>query len=166
MEQQVEFILQTFNGKAYTEEARGPRGGGPAAAGRPGGGEPQINLEREKLNLTESLAFMVEQLGVDHAITKRILGGATPAARAAELVDKTRLTDPEIRNLLRAGGRGAVRGGEGPGHHATRHASSCRGSSRASTSRRASQVQDAARTLVALSLYGAARRGWPGQARP
>ena len=25
MEQQVEFILQTFNGKAYTEEARGPR---------------------------------------------------------------------------------------------------------------------------------------------
>ena len=51
---------------------------------------------------------MVEQLGVDHAITKRILGGATPAARAAELVDKTRLTDPEIRNLLRAGGRGAI----------------------------------------------------------
>ena len=94
---------------AYTpagsaDDSRGARRGGQ----RPGGGEPQINPEREKLNLTESLAFMVEQLGADHAITKRILGGATPAARAAELVDKTRLTDPEIRNLLRAGGRGAI----------------------------------------------------------
>ena len=91
------------------DESRGPRRGGPAAgAQRPGGGDPPINLEREKLNLTESLTFMVEQLGASHAITKRILGGATPAARAAELVDKTRLTDPEIRNLLRAGGRGAI----------------------------------------------------------
>ncbi len=94
-------------GKA-SDEPRGPRGGGPAAGGRPGGGEPEIDLEREKLNLTESLTFMVEQLGADHAITKRILSGATPAARAAELVGKTRLTDPEIRNLLRAGGRGAI----------------------------------------------------------
>ncbi len=91
------------------DETRGPRRGGPAAgAQRPGGGEPQINLEREKLNLTGSLAFMVKQLGADHAITKRILGAATPEAKAAELVDKTRLTDPEIRNLLRAGGRGAI----------------------------------------------------------
>ena len=86
------------------EDTRGPRGG----QQRPGAEAPPINLEREKLNLAESLAFMVEQLGADHAITRRILGAATPAARAAELVEKTRLTDPEIRNLLRAGGKGAV----------------------------------------------------------
>lgn len=39
---------------------------------------------------------------------KRILEGKTPEARATELVEKTRLTDPEIRNLLKAGGKGAI----------------------------------------------------------
>ncbi|HSK10627.1 MAG TPA: S46 family peptidase [Vicinamibacterales bacterium] len=76
-----------------------------APAGQDG---PQIDLDREKLNLTGSLAFMVEQLGADHAIAKEILDGKTPEARAAELVAKTRLTDLEIRNLLRAGGRAAI----------------------------------------------------------
>lgn len=83
------------------------RGGG-APAGRGGAAPSQVNLEREKLNLAESLAFMQKYLGSDHEIVKRILGNSTPAARAAELVDGCRLTDPEIRNLLQAGGRAAI----------------------------------------------------------
>jgi hypothetical protein len=67
-----------------------------------------VNLEREKLNLTASLAFMQKYLGADHAIVKRILGGKAPEARAAELVDGTRITDSEIRNLLQAGGRATI----------------------------------------------------------
>jgi len=39
---------------------------------------------------------------------KRILAGKTPEARAAELVDGCRLTDPEIRNLLQAGGKATI----------------------------------------------------------
>ena len=100
---------------AYTppsaEGGRGGRGGGrggaPAAGGR-GGAPTAPNLEREKLNLTESLTFMQTFLGADHAIVKRILAGKTPEARAAELVDKTRLTDAEIVNLLRAGGKATI----------------------------------------------------------
>jgi hypothetical protein len=65
-------------------------------------------MGRERLNLTKSLAFMVGQLGAAHEITKLILGGQAPEARVDELLSKTRLTDPEIRNLLRAGGRGAI----------------------------------------------------------
>jgi hypothetical protein len=39
---------------------------------------------------------------------KRILEGKTPEARAAELVEKSRLTDPEIRALLQAGGKATI----------------------------------------------------------
>jgi len=73
-----------------------------------GGAQASVNPVREKINLTESLAFMQKHLGADHAIVKRILGDKTPEARAGELVDKTRITDPEIRNLLQAGGKATI----------------------------------------------------------
>jgi len=102
---------------AYNPPAAGAAGRGgqaPAAMppGGPGGGrggaQAPVDLAREKLNLTESLAFMQKHLGADHAIVKRILAGKTPEARAAELVDGTRITDSEIRTLLRAGGRATI----------------------------------------------------------
>jgi hypothetical protein len=94
---------------ARGEGARGARGGGPGGPGGPGGrGGAQPTTAREKINLTESLTFMQKYLGADHAIVKRILGDKTPEARATELVDKCRLTDPEIRTLLQAGGRATI----------------------------------------------------------
>ena len=106
---------------AYTPPAagtagRGGRGGQGAPAGMPGGAPgggrggaaAAINLAREKLNLTESLAFMQKHLGAEHAIVTRILAGKTPEARAAELVDGTRITDSEIRALLQAGGKATI----------------------------------------------------------
>src|SRR5450759_1965859 len=84
----------------------GQRGGG--QRGGPGGTPPAVNIAREKINLTESLAFMQKYLGPDHAIVKRILGDKTPEARATDLVDKTRITDPEIRALLQAGGKATI----------------------------------------------------------
>jgi hypothetical protein len=93
---------------------RGGRGGGaPAAQGAPAGGgrggaQPALNMVREKINLTESLTFMQKYLGTSHAIVKRILGDKTPAARANELIDGTRITDAEIRNLLQAGGKATI----------------------------------------------------------
>lgn len=86
--------------------------GGQAGPGGPGGGrggaQPAINMAREKLNLTESLAFMQKYLGPDHAIVKRTLSGKTPEARATELIDGTRITDSEIRALLQAGGKATI----------------------------------------------------------
>ncbi len=67
-----------------------------------------MNVAREKINLTESLAFMRKFLGPNHEIVKLILGDKTPEARATELIEKTRITDPEINALLRAGGKAAV----------------------------------------------------------
>jgi hypothetical protein len=105
---------------AYTPSAAGAGGRGAAGrggqgappAGMPGGGrggaQPPVNLEREKLNLTASLAFMQKYLGAEHAIVKRVLAGKTPEARAVELVDGTRITDTEIRNLLQAGGKATI----------------------------------------------------------
>ncbi|MFB3852229.1 MAG: S46 family peptidase [Vicinamibacterales bacterium] len=102
------------------EGARGGRGGGapsgrggaPAGpeggAGRGSAQAPAIDLGREKINLTESLAFMQKYLGANHAIVQRILGDKTPEARAAELVENCRLTDPEIRTLLQAGGKATI----------------------------------------------------------
>ncbi len=97
---------------------RGGRGGGapaagggqaPAAAGRGRGAGPQeINTQQDKMALVDSLKFMQSQLPASSPIVKRILEGKTPEVRAAELIDKTRLMDPEIRNLLQAGGKAAV----------------------------------------------------------
>ena len=89
----------------------GPPAGGPSATGGGGRGGAQqgaINIQREKINLTASLAFMQKYLGPAHRIVKQILGDKTPQARANELIDGCRLQDAEIVTLLRAGGRATV----------------------------------------------------------
>ncbi|HEX6976686.1 MAG TPA: S46 family peptidase [Vicinamibacterales bacterium] len=102
-------VRAAYNPQAATTAGRGGRGAAPEpAAGRGGAAPAELNMAREKVNLTESLAFMQKYLGADHAIVKRILGDKTPEARAAELLDKTRLTDPEIKALLQAGGKPAI----------------------------------------------------------
>ncbi len=111
-----QIVRAAYNPPAEGRGGRGGRGGAAAPAapaagargGQRGGQAPAVNIAREKINLTASLAFMQKYLGADHAIVKRILGDKTPEARAAELIDKCRLTDPEISALLRAGGRATV----------------------------------------------------------
>ena len=108
-------VRNAYNPPAAGAGGRGGRGGqapmgmppGGPGGGR-GGAQAALNPQREKLNLTESLAFMQKHLGADHAIVKRILAGKTAEARAAELVDGTRITDSEIRNLLTAGGKATI----------------------------------------------------------
>lgn len=84
---------------AYAATATGTRGAIPPM--------PAVDMQREKINLTESLAAMVKYLGADHAVTKRIMLGKTVDARVTELLS-TRIADPEIRALLFAGGRATV----------------------------------------------------------
>ncbi|HEX7999131.1 MAG TPA: S46 family peptidase [Pyrinomonadaceae bacterium] len=68
----------------------------------------------EKLKLADSLEFMVETLGAEHALVKRVLDGKTPTARAAELIDGTKLKDPAFRKQLAAGGRQAIESSTDP----------------------------------------------------
>ncbi len=62
----------------------------------------------ERARLTESLSGLRNRLGGEHSLVKQILAGTTPAERAAELVDGTRLGDPAIRKQLLAGGAAAI----------------------------------------------------------
>ena len=62
----------------------------------------------EKLKLANSLEFLQSEYGPNSPVTKKVLKGKTPAARAAELLDGTKLKDVEYRKQLAAGGRKAL----------------------------------------------------------
>lgn len=68
----------------------------------------------EKMKLTASLGFMTEVLGADNELVKRVLNGKTPAARASELIDGTKLKDVEFRKSLATGGSKAIEASTDP----------------------------------------------------
>ncbi|HEY6804355.1 MAG TPA: S46 family peptidase [Pyrinomonadaceae bacterium] len=67
-----------------------------------------IYSDFEKLKLADSLAFMVELLGPENALVKQVLNGKTPEARAAEMIDGTKLADVDVRKELVKGGKEAI----------------------------------------------------------
>ena len=67
-----------------------------------------IHDEFEKLKLADSLGFMVELLGADHALAKQVLNGKSPEERANEIITGTKLKDVSYRKQLAAGGRKAI----------------------------------------------------------
>jgi hypothetical protein len=69
---------------------------------------PQIYDDFEKAKLANSLAFLQSEYGANSDFAKKILKGKTPEARAAELLDGTKLKDVEYRKQLVAGGRKAL----------------------------------------------------------
>jgi len=73
-----------------------------------------IHDDFEKLKLADSLGFMVELLGADNASVKQIMNGKTPEARAAELIDGTKLKDVAARKELAAGGAKAIEASTDP----------------------------------------------------
>jgi hypothetical protein len=70
----------------------------------------QTNMydDYEKMKLADSLDFMRESYGADHELVKRVLMGKTPEARAAELIDGSKLKDAAFRKQLAAGGKKAI----------------------------------------------------------
>ena len=62
-----------------------------------------IYVDFEKLKLADSLAFLQREYGADSEVTKKVLKGKSPAERAAELIDGTKLKDVEFRKQLAAG---------------------------------------------------------------
>src|SRR6266404_8033153 len=62
----------------------------------------------EKVRLTESLAFMRDELGAANPNVKKALGDRSPEARAAELVTGTKLSDVAYRKQLASGGVKAI----------------------------------------------------------
>ncbi len=62
----------------------------------------------EKAKLAASLKFAAQELGANEKCIGQILGGKDADARAAELVDGTKLADVTVRKALVAGGAAAV----------------------------------------------------------
>jgi hypothetical protein len=62
----------------------------------------------EKITLANSLTFMRDELGATHEMVKKILAGKTPEARAAELVDGSKLKAVDDRKQLVNGGAKAI----------------------------------------------------------
>ena len=67
-----------------------------------------IYADFEKMKLADSLAFMRDELGADDPLVQRVLAGKTVEARAAELIDGTKLADAAYRKQLAAGGVKAI----------------------------------------------------------
>jgi hypothetical protein len=63
-----------------------------------------IYPELERARLAGALSFFAENLGGEHPVVVKALGGKAPAARAAELVAGTKLADPAERRRIAAGG--------------------------------------------------------------
>ena len=62
----------------------------------------------EKVKLADSLSFMRDELGLEDPTVRSVLGGKSPEARAAELVDGTKLKDVAYRKQLGAAGVKAI----------------------------------------------------------
>jgi Peptidase S46 len=62
----------------------------------------------EKAKLTASLTFMRDELGANNPLVLKALGGKSPAARASELIDGTKLKDVAARKQIAAGGVKAI----------------------------------------------------------
>src|ERR1044072_2829427 len=70
--------------------------------------EAPLYTDFEQVKLAASLALLRDTLGAEHALTRKVLKGKTPEARAAELISGTKLKDAAYRRELVAGGKKAI----------------------------------------------------------
>jgi len=68
----------------------------------------------EKAKLSDSLAFMGDEMGANNSIVKKVLQGKSPEQRANELIDGSRLKDVEARKQLAAGGLKVIESSNDP----------------------------------------------------
>ncbi|MFL6215210.1 MAG: S46 family peptidase [Blastocatellia bacterium] len=73
-----------------------------------------IYTDFEKMKLADSLLFMRDELGAESAVMQKVLAGKSPDARAAELIEGTKLADAAYRKQLAAGGVKAIESSDDP----------------------------------------------------
>jgi hypothetical protein len=70
--------------------------------------EAPIYDDLETVKLADSLGLMMEVMGADNELVKKVLAGKSPRDRAAELVHGTNLRDVATRKQLAEGGQKAI----------------------------------------------------------
>ena len=68
----------------------------------------------EKAKLANSLMFLQNEYGGSNSLVKEVLKGKTPTARAAELIEGTKLKDLEYRKQLAAAGKKGIEDSNDP----------------------------------------------------
>jgi hypothetical protein len=68
----------------------------------------------EKIKLANSLAFLQSEYGANSSFAKKVLKGKTPEARAAELIDGTKLKDVAYRKQVAVAGVRMINSGADP----------------------------------------------------
>jgi Peptidase S46 len=76
--------------------------------------EAPIYDDLETVKLADSLGMMVEVMGADNVLVKKVLAGKSPRDRAAELVHGTQLKDVAVRKQLAEGGVKAINDSSDP----------------------------------------------------
>src|SRR6202158_3776527 len=70
--------------------------------------EAPIYEDLETVKLADSLGLMMEVMGAENELVKKVLAGKSPRDRAAELVHGTKLKDVAVRKQLADGGLKAI----------------------------------------------------------
>jgi hypothetical protein len=76
--------------------------------------EAPLYHDLETIKLADSLGMLLEFVGADDPLAMKLLAGKSPSARAAELVQGTRLFDVAVRKELAAGGNEAITRSDDP----------------------------------------------------
>ncbi len=76
--------------------------------------EAPIYEDLDTVRLSNSLGMLVEALGADNDLVRKVLAGRSPRRRAEELVKGTRLKDIAVRKRLFEGGAAAVNASDDP----------------------------------------------------
>jgi len=76
--------------------------------------EKPIHTDLEIVTLTDSLTFLAGQFGSSDSLVQRVLSGKSPRARAAELINTTKVRDVAFRKTLYEGGAGMVTAAKDP----------------------------------------------------
>jgi len=76
--------------------------------------EEPIFPDLEILTLSDSLTFLVSELGASDPLVQQVLAGQSPRQRAAELVNTTKVRDVAFRKQLYDGGAAAVSAARDP----------------------------------------------------
>ena len=76
--------------------------------------EAPVYDDLETVKLADSLGLLMEVMGADNDLVKRVLAGRSPRARAAELIHGTKLKDVAVRKQLADGGLKAIDGSNDP----------------------------------------------------
>ncbi len=106
----------------------------------------------ERVRFQQSLSFMAEQLGAEHPLVVKVLGGKSPPQRVDSLIEGTKLADVDERKKLVAGSAKALDDSRDPlvvfARDIDGEAASCAGGSKKRSKSRSAKLTENSRVFA------------------